>query len=55
MTIEVPIVKQIMTWTEITLPTNWEQLRDRWGKFHVVRVVSSIIGLTFLLLGIVFD
>jgi len=28
--VEVPIVKQIVTWTAGTLPGNWQQLRDRW-------------------------
>jgi len=53
-TIEVPIVKQIVTWTESTLPGNWEQLRDRWGKFHIVRVMAGIVGLTLLIAGMLF-
>jgi uncharacterized membrane protein len=53
-TMEVPIVKQIVTWTETTLPENWAQLRDRWGKFHIVRVTAGIIGLTLLIAGILF-
>ncbi|MBA2612654.1 MAG: DUF1772 domain-containing protein [Bacteroidetes bacterium] len=52
--IEVPIVKQIVTWTESTLPANWEQQRDRWAKFHLIRVISGIVGLIFLLAGILF-
>jgi len=50
-TIEVPIVKQIVTWTETSLPSNWEQLRDRWGKFHIIRVMAGVAGLIFLLAG----
>jgi hypothetical protein len=53
--IEVPIVKQIVTWTVITLPDNWELLRDRWGKFHIVRIVAGILGLIFLIAGALFD
>jgi len=52
--IEVPIVKQIVTWTVQALPHNWEQLRDRWGAFHVVRVVAGIAGLGFLVGGAIF-
>ena len=52
--VEVPIVKQIMTWTATTLPADWQQLRDRWGRFHVVRVVASIAGLALLLMGAIF-
>lgn len=55
MVIEVPIVKQIVTWTETTLPTNWEQLRDRWGKFHIVRVIAGVVGLVCLLAGAIFN
>ena len=49
--IEVPIVKQIATWTVATLPSNWRQLRDRWGAFHIVRVVAGMAGLAFLVAG----
>ena len=52
--VEVPIVKQIMTWTATTLPADWQQLRDRWRRFHVVRVVASIAGLALLLMGAIF-
>jgi uncharacterized membrane protein len=49
--IEVPIVKQIATWTVGTLPDNWTQLRDRWGLFHIIRVVTGIVGLALLVAG----
>jgi uncharacterized membrane protein len=49
--VEVPIVAQIATWTVPTLPDDWQQLRDRWGKFHVARVVPSLVGLVLLLVG----
>jgi uncharacterized membrane protein len=52
--IEVPLVKQIITWTETTLPEDWQQLRDRWGKFHGVRVLAGITGLIFFVAGILF-
>lgn len=52
--VEVPIVKQIETWTVSTLPSDWRQRRDRWGTFHVIRVASSIVGLVFLLTGAIF-
>jgi uncharacterized membrane protein len=54
MFVEVPIVKQIETWTVATLPDNWKQLRDRWGAFHVVRVVVSVAGLGLLVAGAIF-
>jgi uncharacterized membrane protein len=49
--IEVPIVKQIVTWTPSTLPDNWQQLRDRWGAFHYARIVPSLVGLVLILVG----
>jgi uncharacterized membrane protein len=53
--IEVPIVKQIETWTASTLPGNWEQLRDRWGAFHVVRVIAALAGLVLLVVGAIYQ
>jgi len=52
--VEVPIVKQIATWTVSTLPDNWQQLRDRWGAFHIIRIGASIAGLVLLLVGAIF-
>jgi hypothetical protein len=53
MIVEVPIVKQIETWTVSSLPGNWQLLRDRWGAFHVVRIVAGISGFVLLLVGAV--
>ncbi len=52
--VEVPIVKQIVTWKVGTLPDNWRQLRDRWGAFHIIRVVAGIGGLALLVAGAIF-
>ena len=52
--VEVPIVTQVETWTAATLPENWQQLRDRWGKFHVVRIVAAVVGLGLIVIGAVF-
>jgi uncharacterized membrane protein len=52
--VEVPIVKQIVTWTNSTLPDNWQQLRDRWGAFHLARIVPSLVGLVLVLIGAIF-
>lgn len=54
MLIEVPIVKQIVMWTVETLPGDWQQLRDRWVTFHIIRVVAGIGGLVFLVAGAIF-
>ena len=52
--VEVPIVEKIATWTVPTLPDNWQQLRDRWSKFHIIRVVAGFAGLVFLVVGAIF-
>jgi uncharacterized membrane protein len=49
--VEVPIDNQIAEWTATTLPTNWQQLRDRWEWFHVIRSWASVAGLALLLAG----
>jgi Domain of unknown function (DUF1772) len=52
--VEVPIAQRVSTWTVATLPANWQQLRDRWGTFHVIRVVASLAGLGLLVSGAIF-
>jgi uncharacterized membrane protein len=52
--VEVPIVKQIEMWAVPALPHDWQQVRDRWGAFHVVRVVASVVGLMLLVFAAVF-
>jgi uncharacterized membrane protein len=49
--IEVPIDNMIKTWTVATLPNDWQQLRDRWEAFHVVRTAASVTGLILLVVG----
>jgi hypothetical protein len=38
----VPIDNLIATWTEATLPANWQQIRARWSAFHTVRTFLSL-------------
>ena len=52
--VEVPIVKEIATWTVATLPANWQQVRDRWVRFHVIRVVAGLASLVLLLIAAIF-
>jgi uncharacterized membrane protein len=49
--VEVPIDNQIMKWTAATLPANWQQLRDRWETFHVMRTFASVAGLALALIA----
>ena len=52
--VEVPIVEEIVTWTVSTLPPDWRSLRDRWMKFHVIRVIAGLASLVLLLVGAIF-
>ena len=54
MLIEVPLVGEMTTWTAATLPPNWQQIRDRWGAFHLLRVIPSVVGLVLMLAGAIF-
>jgi uncharacterized membrane protein len=53
--VEVPIVEEIVTWTVTTLPSNWQQLRDRWTRFHIIRVIAGLAGLVLLVAGTIFN
>jgi hypothetical protein len=52
--VEVPIVKQIATWTDATLPDNWQVPRDRWVSFHAIRIAAGLGGLALLVAGAIF-
>jgi uncharacterized membrane protein len=52
--IEVPIVEQIVTWKVSTLPGNWQQLRDRWTRFHIIRVITGLASLVLLVIAAIF-
>jgi hypothetical protein len=53
--VEVPISKLTLIWTTATLPEDWPKRRDRWGAFHIVRIVSAFVGMALLVAGIVFE
>ena len=52
--VEVPLDMEFETWTVATLPANWEQLRDRWEWYHVIRSWVSVAGLALLLAAALF-
>lgn len=51
--VEVPIDNQIKTWTEATVPENWESLRERWDVFHALRTFTSIASVGLMTWGAV--
>jgi uncharacterized membrane protein len=52
--IEVPIVEEIVKWKVSTLPGNWQELRDRWMRFHVIRVVAGLGSVVLLVIAAIF-
>jgi uncharacterized membrane protein len=52
--VEVPIDNQIRAWTVTSLPSHWQELRDRWEFFHVLRTFASVAGLGLIVAGAVF-
>lgn len=50
--VEVPIDNKIKTWTESTVPSNWESLRLKWDQFHTLRTFTSIASVAFLTWGV---
>jgi hypothetical protein len=52
--VEVPLDNQFNEWTVMTLPANWQELRDRWEWFHVIRSWAAVAGLALLLAGALF-
>jgi len=51
--VEVPIDNQIKTWTETTVPANWQMLRLRWEQYHTMRTFASIVSVVFFILGLI--
>ena len=49
--IEVPINKQIASWTSATVPGNWMELRERWLSFHNVRSAAGVLAFICALLA----
>ena len=50
--IEVPINKQIASWTPATIPENWMELRQRWLSFHNVRSAAGVIAFACALIAV---
>ncbi|MDP1649559.1 MAG: DUF1772 domain-containing protein [Rubrivivax sp.] len=46
-----PINAIVMTWSADAPPTDWMQLRDDWWRWHVMRTVAGIGGLSLLIIA----
>jgi uncharacterized membrane protein len=52
--VEVPIDNHIKTWSASSLPKDWEQIRDKWQRFHTVRTITSIMSFAAFLRSALF-
>jgi len=43
--VNVPIDRQIQSWTETALPSDWQTIRNRWAFYHGVRTLLSVAAL----------
>jgi len=50
---EVPLNKQIQSWTPGDAPSSWQQTRDRWLERHLLRTISAVLGFLSALLALV--
>jgi uncharacterized membrane protein len=46
--VNVPIDRQIQSWTAVTLPSNWTAIRDRWEFYHGLRTLVSLFAIACL-------
>ena len=46
-----PINAIVMTWSPSAPPTDWMQLRDDWWRWHVMRTMAGIGGLSLLIIA----
>lgn len=44
-----PINAIVMTWSASSPPSNWTGLRDKWWRWHLIRMATGIIGLSLLI------
>jgi uncharacterized membrane protein len=49
--VNVPIDRQIQSWTTGTLPPDWSAIRDRWEFYHGLRTLVSLFALACLFAG----
>jgi len=40
-----PINNLVMTWTPNSFPDNWDEVRDNWWSFHIMRTLAELIAL----------
>jgi uncharacterized membrane protein len=46
-----PINAIVMTWSAQVQAANWEQLRDQWWQWHIVRTVAAILAFSLVVVA----
>jgi uncharacterized membrane protein len=49
---EVPINKQIHSWTPGSAPVDWAALRDRWLSNHLIRTIAGVLAFVCSVAGV---
>jgi uncharacterized membrane protein len=49
--VNVPIDRQIQSWTTAALAPDWQGIRDRWEFYHGLRTLVSLVALACLFAG----
>ena len=44
-----PINAIVMTWSASSPPSNWTGLRDKWWRWHLIRLATGLVGLSLLI------
>ncbi len=47
-----PINAIVMTWSAGSPPSNWTELRDKWWRWHLIRLDTGLVGLSLLIAAI---
>ncbi len=50
-----PINATVMTWTAGAMPSGWEELRDTWWRWHMIRVGVTTAALAVLVAAVMAD
>ncbi len=51
LTVNVPLDQQIVQWNAANLPADWQNIRDRWELYHLLRTVASLLSFALVLAG----
>jgi hypothetical protein len=50
-----PINAIVITWDLSSIPSEWEQLRDQWWQYHIIRTLLTVLAFTLIAWVAVFE